>query len=442
MTTTPGYWYAAAYWLSCLFYIGLNRRRLNARQLSGVSTLFLGLLLVFMVATDGVAKIYFAPCMALIFVLTCLFVFVSCDMCLKKAVYFTTRAFLLGEFMASLGWQLAFYLRESIGMLITMIGEVGCMAVVYGTITAIMYFLEGKYREDNDRLQISGREMALALVIGLCTYVLSNLSYISADSPFSSRFPAEIFIIRTLTDLVGVGALFGYHMMLRELNVKMEREYLKRLLHMQHENYRIAEESIELVNQKYHDLKHQIALLRAEAGSSEKLALLDQMEQDIKAYEAQNKTGNRALDTMLTAKSLQCQREGISLTCVADGKELDFMDLMDVSALFGNALDNAIESVMKLEDRSKRLIHISVARQKGFVRIRVENCFTGELHYEDGLPATTKNNHKYHGYGVKSIRRIVEKYGGSTSISTRDGWFELRILLPAADNSKSGSEAC
>lgn len=90
------------------------------------------------------------------------------------------------------------------------------------------------------------------------------------------------------------------------------------------------------------------------------------MEQEIRSYEAQNKTGNEVLDTILTSKSLYCQQHGITLTCVADGAALDFMDTMDLCSLFGNALDNAIESVEKLPDSEQRLIHLVVARQKSF----------------------------------------------------------------------------
>ena len=136
------------------------------------------------------------------------------------------------------------------------------------------------------------------------------------------------------------------------------------------------------------------------------------------------------LDTILTTKSLQCQNQGISLTCVADGQALDFMNPMDISALFGNALDNAIEGVKKLSDPEKRLIHVSVAKQKNFLRIRVENCYVGELQYENGVLATTKQDKQYHGFGMKSMKQIVEKYNGSMTVNTKDGWFELRILFP------------
>ena len=103
---------------------------------------------------------------------------------------------------------------------------------------------------------------------------------------------------------------------------------------------------------------------------------------------------------------------------------------MDLSALFGNALDNAMEGVKKLSDPDKRLIHLSVARQKGFLRIPVENCYEGDLNLKSGMPASTKQDKRYHGFGLKSIQAIAAKYGGSMTIGSKDGWFELRILFP------------
>lgn len=51
---------------------------------------------------------------------------------------------------------------------------------------------------------------------------------------------------------------------------------------------------------------------------------------------------------------------GIILNCMADGACLDFMDAVDIYTIFGNALDNAIESVSKLEDPEQRMISVMV----------------------------------------------------------------------------------
>ena len=71
-----------------------------------------------------------------------------------------------------------------------------------------------------------------------------------------------------------------------------------------------------------------------------------------------------------------------------------------------------------------------MARQKGFAAIRIENCFDGELKFEKGLPVTTKKDVLYHGFGVKSIQNAAAKYGGTATITTHEGWFELRVLIP------------
>ena len=83
----------------------------------------------------------------------------------------------------------------------------------------------------------------------------------------------------------------------------------------------------------------------------------------------------------------------------------------------------------KISNPDKRLIHVSVNRQKGFLRIRVENCYEGDIRFVAGLPSTRKDA-RYHGYGMKSIRSVVEKYNGSMTVKAEDGWFELRLLFP------------
>ncbi len=430
LTNTPGAYYLLAYFLSSCLYISMNPKRMKGWKLYGVQLLFLIILGNFIIVTDQIMVALFVPCVLIEIFILWLSIYVCCDMDWKKAAYFCVRVFILGEFAASLEWQLFYYglmnLQVELNVGWNLLFLVSSHTLVFG----IMYFLERRYKERNTSFYVSGKDLWVSIFLGIIVYVISNISYVFENTPFSSRFPAEIFIIRTLADFGGVGILFAYHMQLQELNMKLERDYLQNILYMQYENYRISEESIALVNQKYHDLKHQIALLRTSSGMDEKNTYLDQLEQEIKTYEASNKTGNKVLDTILTTKSLQCQNQGISLTCVADAKEIDFMHPMDISALFGNALDNAMESVKKISDMERRLIHLSVVKQKGFVRIKIENCYEGELEFEDGIPKTTKSNKKYHGFGIKSIKRIVEKYNGSVTVNTQDGWFELRILIP------------
>ena len=215
-----------------------------------------------------------------------------------------------------------------------------------------------------------------------------------------------------------------------KLELQRELDGVSYLWSQQKSQYEVTQETIDAINRKCHDLKHQIAILRSEVGSDKKLEYLDQVEREISAYEAQNKTGNQVLDAILTGKSQFCHENGISFTCVADGHLLDFMSVMDISAIFGNALDNAIESVMKIDNPEERLIHLSVSMQRRFVSIMVRNRYRDEPIFRHGLPVTTKSETAIHGYGIKSIKSTAEKYGGAASVATREGWFELSVLIP------------
>ena len=135
---------------------------------------------------------------------------------------------------------------------------------------------------------------------------------------------------------------------------------------------------------------------------------LKELEQSIRIYDSIVKTGNEILDTLLSEKSLICEARDITMHCVIDGKKLFFMDSIDIYALFGNAIDNAIECVEKFSEKEMRFIDICVAEK----------------------PKTTKKNKQYHGIGLKSIRHIAEKYGGDISVSTEMNCFNLEVLLP------------
>ena len=432
LSHTPGIYYALAYWLSCTFYILRLPRRLSRPRLAATQAGFFAAIAGFMTATDGLDRVWFLPCVCVYVSLMLLDIKVCSELDWLKAGYVCIRAFMLGEFAAALEWQLFYFGLTVLGLPLRMWVSLLFLTLSHGAVFGLMYLLEREHRSGY-LIDLTWREFASAVVLCLMVFAASNLSYVSQNTPFSSRFTSEIFIIRTLVDLGGVAILHAYHVQLQVLNTRLEMASLENMLQMQYNNYRISEDSMALVNQKYHDLKHHIQLLRAEVASEEKLEYLNQMEQEIRSNEAQNKTGSRVLDAILTAKSLQCQREGITLTCVADGQALDFMHPMDLSALFGNALDNAMEGVKKLSDPDKRLIHLSVARQKGFLRIRVENCYEGDLDLKSGMPASTKQDKRYHGFGLKSIQAIAAKYGGSMTIGSKDGWFELRILFPLSE---------
>lgn len=202
---------------------------------------------------------------------------------------------------------------------------------------------------------------------------------------------------------------------------------IKRLWEEKEEQYKVSKSNIELINQKCHDLKHQIRTI-GESGSLDK-NVVKEIEDVISIYDSSVKTGNEALDIILTEKSLFCNRHGVKLCCIIDGKKLSFMSQADLYALFGNIIDNAIEAVEPL-DEGKKTISLSIKEVSGFLTINIHNYYGGEIEFEGKLPKTTKGDGAYHGYGMKSVRLLCDKYGGEMSIKTDNQVFNLNIVFP------------
>lgn len=426
----PRLYTALAEWGACVLALLLANPRNNRTETVGISLAFLAAQCLLMVPTGGLPGLLWILCMIAAVVLMLLNIWVCCRLPFIAAAFHCIRAFLLAEFAASLEWQLYYFVCYSLSLELHQnpVFEYCFLALIYLAIGFTMYRMEHRYSVY--RNPASTTDLSVALIIGVGVFALSNVSFLSANTPFSGQNGSDIYYIRTLVDLVGVAALYAYHVQCIESDMRYELAATTTLLENQYQQYCISKESIDLVNRKYHDLKHQITALREEHDPERRSEWLDEMEKDIRLYEAQNKTGNHILDTLLTGKSLLCQEHDITLTCVADGSSLRFMKTMDICAIFGNALDNAIEGTMQVSDPEQRLIHMTVSTQKGFLLINLENYFGGTLDFEDGLPQTTKKDHAYHGFGVKSIRSTVENYNGSVSMSTSSGWFELKILIP------------
>ena len=419
---------AAADWLACVICMARMRHRFSGAGLWLADGAALAVISAYMVLTADFDGVWFNLFFAGSAVLMLLFFLAVCREPFWKLVYYCARAFLYSGFASSLMWQVYIWSALRFSAVRNLVAMGLFWAVIYGAVFGAIWLLE--FRNQQGSGLDPGMRVSLSVsIMTFVIYVLSSISYAPFETPFGGGSLMDVYNFRTLIYFAGGAMLYGYHLQLYDLQEKREMDALQNLLHLQYETYKRSQESIDLVNQKYHDLKHQIALLRSQ-GNEERNGVLDQMESEIQSYEALNVTGNKVLDTVLTGKSLHCQSLGIQMTCVADGHALDFLGAIDISSLFGNALDNAIESVSKIPDKEKRLIHLVVSQQKGFLCIKIENCYEGDLHFSDGRPQTTKKDTRYHGFGLRSIESTAEKYGGTVDIKAEKGWFELQILIP------------
>lgn len=328
-----------------------------------------------------------------------------------------------------MSWQLLYELWVMLGAILETFMEVSVYVELLGNISifGIGYTIAAKTISKwmmEGRKKIGPRQLSSGLLIFLIFETVGmaqrRLSYGAADNRWEL-----LYLVQVLIAIV----LYLQNEMFKKSALRQELVALNMLHKKEQEQYQLAKENIDLINQKCHDLKHQIRALR-HVGDEDMDRYLADMEESVAIYESIVKTGNEALDTILTEKSLYCKSQGIVISCVADGSLMDFINTVDLYSLFGNALDNAIEAVQKFEEKEKRLIDVLIYKQQNFLIVNIINPMPERLVYEDELPVTTKGDRDYHGFGIRSMKHIVRKYDGFLNIEEEEGCFSLKMLFP------------
>lgn len=432
----PRFYTALAEWGACVIYICLIKKRFNNKITVALSTLFLVAQIALLVPTGDLPTVWWIPCMVAAALLMYLFIYTVGNVHSITAAYLCARAFLIAEFTASFQWQLDCYLNARVDVEHFVFAKIVMLVVIYTAIFVLVAFMEKPLMNPEYLNKITYKEFIAVIAIVAVAFTFSNLSFIWKNTPFSSGFRSDIFNIRTLFDLAGMTILYAYQSRVCELMAESEIVTMDSMLKSQYNQYRNYQESIDLINMKYHDLKHQIAGLRAETDIDKRTEWLDAMEDDIRGFESVTNTGNKVLDTIIAGKIMHGQKYDIKFTCVIDGKLLEFMHVTDICTIFGNAIDNAIENVVMIKDIEKRIIHVTVSAKNKFVLIQFQNyCEVKPNEDKRGvrLFESSKADKRNHGFGLKSIQYTVDKYDGTMKAGTNKDWFELTILIPCSN---------
>lgn len=422
----PRYLTALAEWGACVLYIVIARRRFGAVATAALCALGLVALLgvQFWAGTFPIA--WWIPGMLLAAATMYALVTTCLDASARGAGFVVARAFVVAELAASGFWQIDRFYAGLGGPWTQLLGAL----IVYAAILLAIWFAERGQFNTRARLDVGVTQLAGAFAIAVATFGISNLSFVTTDTPFSGRFGTEILYIRTLVDLCGYIAL---HVQLRVHNEAVARrdvEAMAQLLRSQHDQYEITRRSIDEVNRKHHDMKHHLDAIRSEQDASTRLRMLDDLEESIDRYGDVVRTGSHVLDAIVTAKLARAREHGIEVSVVADGRLLSFMRPLELTSLVGNALDNAIDGAITLAVAEQRMIRLAVFAQDDFTMVRVENTFDG-LVLRDGDRIVTRQRGPGHGYGLRNIETAAIVYGGTVSVTTDDRWFSLCVLFPA-----------
>ncbi|MCR4998703.1 MAG: GHKL domain-containing protein [Lachnospiraceae bacterium] len=434
---TPRLFTAIAEWLAVFVYFNIYKRRTHGKLFILQCVLAFLLFAGFQFVAGILPLRFWIPCMIMAVALMYTALYAVLDIKPKDCGVLTTHAFVLAEFAASLYVQLyswSVYISDYRSVVAAFL----TMFVVYALTYNIYYKVERDNIPHDRNLNINTKELLSVLATGVGAFLMSNLSFVVKKTPFSAT--ENMLYVRTLVDFGGMLMLMTQMGRRNEMVAKNENDAINQLFSRQYEQYKLAVDNSEALRKEMHDMKHYVLALKNEGDPEKRAEVLADMEQAIAIQESFMNTGNQVLDVILTTKSLQCQKKNITLNAMVDGDVLSGIHVKDICSLFGNLIDNAIEATQMLENPEERLITLSVRSRNQFIIVECENCSdpssvrlkksqTRRIFKSANLPATTKRDNVKHGYGLKSIAQVAEKYGGAMNCSYEDGWFKVKVLL-------------
>lgn len=219
--------------------------------------------------------------------------------------------------------------------------------------------------------------------------------------------------------------------------LQSELKLMEGMLRKNEQIYELSKVNVDFINMKCHDLRHRIRNARTRLNVDE--GELAEIEEAIDIYDAFLKTGNEVLDVILSEESIFCNKNNIKLLCNVDGARLGFIKQADLYSIFQNGIHNAVDAVMNIAEEERRIIRLTVKQVERMISISIENYTDDGNHIEfiDGLPVSPKSDGNTHGFGMKSIRTSVEKYGGYMCAELKNGIFYLNVMISTDDSELS-----
>lgn len=272
---------------------------------------------------------------------------------------------------------------------------------IYSLVYFLIWFAIKKRIGEKKQLMLSNTFLLAWSGVTLLINIVLSAVVTYTDASKGASIYALFYLSNLLCCVFSLGMLW---MMIGKSLLENEVKIIHELWRRDKQTYMMSKEKAEFLSIRCHDLTALIHSLSKQGGIGSSPEL-EKIENAVNICGATIKSGNEVLDVVLAEKSVLCEKYGISFSCITDGSYLSFMSPFKIYSLFENALQNAIEAARRIENSDERFIRLKVIKVANSVMIQIENSFADaeNIMFEDGLPKTSKEDGKNHGYGLKIL---------------------------------------
>lgn len=237
-------------------------------------------------------------------------------------------------------------------------------------------------------------------------------------------FTVLLMIASSIMLLIVIGKI------VKDDKLKLEYELINERINLGHKNYENMIQAQEKLRYVYHDLKNHMICMKSYDTKEEIISYINNLEFQINDFENLRNTGNKTLDIILNDKIHLCKKYNIEFKDSINISKLNFIKENDICAIFANALDNAIEACININDEIEKRIEVKATYINGFAVIKFINTKINDIKFTGDRIKTSKEDNKIHGIGLASIKYIVNKYDGEVVVNYSENEFILKIMIP------------
>ncbi|RDY27734.1 ATP-binding protein [Romboutsia weinsteinii] len=245
------------------------------------------------------------------------------------------------------------------------------------------------------------------------------------SSTIQETFPYLLLIVNILLISIFLNSI-------KSAKEKAKAEFVNEKLDMQYKYYLMVKESQEKMKRVYHDMNNHMNNIKSLKSSSEDVdKYINNIENEVKGTKNIYNTGNVLLDIILYEKSKVCLENNIEFNVGIDFSKCDFIEMIDISSIFSNLIDNAIEACNKIDDNNiEKYITIKSTFIKGYYVVRCENSKNNKVIIKNNKIFTSKKDKFIHGIGIDSIKSSIKRYNGELKIKDSEYKFVATIHIP------------
>lgn len=248
-------------------------------------------------------------------------------------------------------------------------------------------------------------------------------------------------ILEIPEDTLSMWTILSVVLLMSVLVFKLNRRYEmeKELVRLRSEQAELLERDYTTLNQAYavnaklfHDFHNHIGVLRrllAHEKYGEAAQYLDELQAPVHEMTDAVWTGDETLDYLINSKASMAAENGIQMHTEIEFPRNTNIRSVDLCAIVGNLLDNALEAAGQVPEPERRYIRLIVRRINQMLVIKVENSFFTEPVQEGGELQTTKKDGGLHGWGIRSVRTAAEKYDGMVQSDHSGNTFCVVVTL-------------